>query len=57
MNNNYDYLFKILMIGDSSVGKSSILSQYIDNTFTDSHIATIGVDFKITTVIIEEHTA
>ena len=50
---NYDYLFKILIIGDSGVGKSSILSCYINNEFTESHISTIGVDFSITTIEID----
>ena len=45
----YDYLFKLLLIGDSGVGKSSILLQYTDGDFNDSFISTIGVDFRIKT--------
>ena len=46
----YDYLFKLLIIGDSGVGKSSILMQYIDSIYADNYISTIGVDFKIKTI-------
>ena len=44
MIGDFDYLFKIIMIGDSGVGKSSILYQLLDNNFLD-HPHTIGVDF------------
>lgn len=45
-NNKYDYLLKILIIGDSNVGKSCLLSRFIDNTFTKNHITTFGIEFK-----------
>ncbi|KAF6159676.1 hypothetical protein GIB67_029934 [Kingdonia uniflora] len=52
MSNDFDYLFKLLIIGDSSVGKSCLLMRYTDDSYVDSYISTIGVDFKIKTVEI-----
>lgn len=46
----YDYLFKILMIGDSGVGKSALLNRYCDDFYSDNYISTIGVDFKVKTI-------
>ena len=47
---DYDYIFKILLIGNSAVGKSSLLMRFADDIFTDSFLPTIGVDFKIRTI-------
>eukprot|EP01079_Euglenida_sp_SAG-EU17-18_P002633 gene2633-3322_t len=46
----YDYLFKLLVIGDSGVGKSCLLMRFADDQYTESFISTIGVDFKIKTI-------
>ncbi|KAI3861002.1 hypothetical protein MKX03_026671 [Papaver bracteatum] len=56
MSNEYDYLFKLLLIGDSSVGKSCLLLRFSDDSFVESHISTIGVDFKISTLELEGKT-
>lgn len=56
MNAEYDFLFKLLLIGDSGVGKSCLLLRFADDTYTESYITTIGVDFKIRTVEIETKT-
>ncbi|KAH8273759.1 ras-related protein Rab-35 [Drosophila bipectinata] len=52
MARGFDHLFKLLIIGDSGVGKSSLLIRFSDDTFSGSYITTIGVDFKIRTVDI-----
>ena len=53
---DYDYLFKLLLIGDSGVGKSCLLLRFADDTYTESYISTIGVDFKIRTIELEGKT-
>jgi Ras-related protein Rab-8A len=49
----YDWLAKILVLGDSGVGKTNLLLKYCDRSFNPSHLATIGIDFKIKTVAVE----
>mmetsp|Transcript_6216 Transcript_6216/g.5338 ORF Transcript_6216/g.5338 Transcript_6216/m.5338 type:complete len:220 (+) Transcript_6216:23-682(+) len=50
----YEYLFKLLLIGNSGVGKSCILMRYADNSFTENFFNTIGVDFKIKTIALND---
>uniref|UniRef100_A0A8C2LZD7 small monomeric GTPase n=1 Tax=Cricetulus griseus TaxID=10029 RepID=A0A8C2LZD7_CRIGR len=52
----HDYLFKLLLIGDSGVGKSCLLLRFADDTYTESYISTIGVDFKIRTIELDGKT-
>lgn len=58
MNNtadqHFDYMFKILIIGNSSVGKTSFLFRYADDSFTSAFVSTVGIDFKVKTVIRRE---
>ena len=49
----YDYLIKVVLIGDAAVGKSSLLLKYIDDIFEDTYVCTIGVDFKIKSLQLE----
>ncbi|KAH9734873.1 ras-related protein RABE1c-like [Citrus sinensis] len=50
---DYDYLIKLLLIGDSGVGKSCLLLRFSDDSFTTSFITTIGIDFKIRTIELD----
>ena len=51
-NNNYDYLFRYIIVGDMAVGKSCILLQFTDNKFRNKHELTIGVEFGAKTISI-----
>ncbi|PIA43614.1 hypothetical protein AQUCO_01900186v1 [Aquilegia coerulea] len=51
---NYDYSFKILLIGDSGVGKSSLLLSFVSNSIHENLSPTIGVDFKIKLLTVGE---
>ncbi len=47
-------LYKILLLGDSTVGKTCFLLRYVDDSFLDLHMATIGLDYRLKTLILEE---
>merc|ERR1711998_5037 len=49
----YDMLIKLLLIGDSGVGKSCLLCRYSDDVFNSNFITTIGIDFKIRTIELD----
>merc|ERR1711865_1269215 len=49
----YDYLIKLLLIGDSGVGKSCLLCRYSEDIFNNKFITTIGIDFKIRTIELD----
>lgn len=53
---SYDYLFKIRLVGDSGIGKSCLLLRFTDDTYTESYISTIGMDFKIRTIEVDNKT-
>ncbi|XP_023666316.1 ras-related protein Rab-3D-like [Paramormyrops kingsleyae] len=51
---NFDYMFKLLIIGNSSVGKTSFLFRYTDDSFTSAFVSTVGIDFKVKTVFRDD---
>eukprot|EP01087_Luapelamoeba_hula_P008316 TRINITY_DN2076_c1_g1_i1.p1 TRINITY_DN2076_c1_g1~~TRINITY_DN2076_c1_g1_i1.p1 ORF type:complete len:219 (-),score=44.43 TRINITY_DN2076_c1_g1_i1:23-679(-) len=53
-SSDYDYLHKIIIIGNPGVGKSALLCRYVDDTFAPNYKSTIGVDFKTKTLIIDD---
>jgi Ras-related protein Rab-18 len=52
----YDKLFKVLLLGDSNVGKSSILVRYIDDSFSNNICNTVGIDCKTKMLTVGEET-
>ena len=54
---DYDYIFKIVLIGDTCVGKSCILVRFSDDVFSENYVTTIGVDFRFKTMIIKNKIA
>ena len=49
---DYDFIFKVLLLGNSDVGKSSLLLRFVDSVWNESFVPTIGVDFKVKTIEI-----
>ena len=47
-------LYKILLLGDSTVGKTCFLLRYTDDTFLDLHMATIGLDYRLKTMVLDD---
>ena len=54
---DYDYIFKIVLIGDTCVGKSCILVRFSDDIFNDNYVTTIGVDFRFKTMVVNQKVA
>ena len=54
INEKIEKSFKILLLGDSSVGKTCFLKRYIDDTFQDVYLSTIGFDYKYKCITLKE---
>lgn len=49
----YDYMFKVLLLGDAGVGKTSLMWRFSDDVFNQTYISTIGIDLKLRTIDVE----
>lgn len=49
-----DAMLKVIIIGDSGVGKTNLITRFCENHFKDSYVATIGVDFKVKTITCKD---
>ena len=53
MTDNYDLTLKLLIVGDSSVGKSNFTSRFIENKFNNNYMTTTGIDLQTTDIEIK----
>ena len=51
---HYDQLIKLVLIGDSNVGKTCLLMRFSEDRFVADHMPTIGIDFKIKMMVVNE---
>jgi small GTP-binding protein len=49
----YDFMFKLLIVGESGVGKTCMLLRFADNLFEEDFLSTIGVDFKVKEIVVD----
>ena len=52
IESNYEFLVKIIIIGDSGVGKTNFMFRFADNTFNSLHVSTVGLDYKSKIIIL-----
>ncbi len=51
----FDYLFKVVLVGDAEVGKTSLTTRFAYGTFTDGYISTLGVDFIVKSIPVNNY--
>lgn len=51
----FDALYKVVLIGESNTGKTSMLLRFSENTFSENYLCTIGVDFKTRTLRVDQN--
>ena len=52
LSNRFDYSFKFILVGDTGVGKTSIINRFVENRFDFNHSFTVGVEFASKNIII-----
>jgi GTPase SAR1 family protein len=52
----FDKLVKLVLIGDSHVGKTSLILRFAENKFVEDHMTTLGIDFKVKMIAQNEKT-
>lgn len=50
---SFDFMFKLLVVGESGVGKTCMLLRFADNSFEENFLSTIGVDFKVKQIVVD----
>ncbi len=52
-DNSSESVYKVLLLGDSTVGKTCFLMRYTDNTFQEIHMSTIGLDYRLKSMTLK----
>ena len=52
IESNYEFQIKIVIIGDSGVGKTNFIFRFAENSFSDMHVSTVGLDYKSKIIIL-----
>ena len=51
---SFDLMFKVLVVGNAGVGKTACIFRYCENTFISGYVSTVGIDFKVKTVVVQD---
>ena len=54
MQRSYDYIFKVCFLGQAGVGKTALMRRYADDSFEESMLSTIGVDFRFKSISLTQ---
>ena len=51
---SFDLMFKVLIVGNAGVGKTACIFRFCENTFISGYVSTVGIDFKVKTVLVQD---